>query len=47
MGRNNTSKSQSSESIQIKPELVDFLYIDTERVDSYISQIKKWNPAKY
>lgn len=40
MGKNNTSKSQSSESIQIKPELVDFLYIDTERVDSYISQIK-------
>lgn len=40
MGKDNLDQQQPSEPIQIKPELVDFLYIDSERVDSFISQIK-------
>lgn len=40
MGKTNLNEQQSSEPIQIKPELVDFLYIDSERVDSFISQTK-------
>ena len=40
MGKDNLDQQQHSEPIQIKPELVDFLYIDSERVDSFISQIK-------
>lgn len=40
MGKDNLNEQQLSESIQTKPELVDFLYIDSERVDSFISQLK-------
>lgn len=40
MGQSKTSNAQYGESVQVEPELIDFLYIDDARVDSYISQIK-------
>lgn len=40
MGQTNDNQHQSSESIQTKTELVDFLYIDLQRVDSFVSQLK-------
>ena len=40
MGQTNDNQQQSSEPIQTKAELVDFLYIDSQRVDSFISQLK-------